>query len=98
MLLIVLALTAIQSLAQSIYEPYTFITLAGNTGYGVALDSAGILYVADANNKTIQKLMPDGVVTILAGLPGVSGSADGAGSDARMDAVITRRRIGGKPR
>ena len=82
--MIVLALTAIQSLAQSIYEPYTFITLAGNTGYGVALDSAGILYVADANNKTIQKLMPDGVVTILAGLPGVSGSADGAGSDARF--------------
>jgi len=34
--IIVLALTAIQSLAQSAYEPYTFTTLAGNTGNGSA--------------------------------------------------------------
>src|SRR6266508_2695274 len=33
---IVLALTAIQSLAQSVYEPYTFTTLAGIAGYGSA--------------------------------------------------------------
>jgi hypothetical protein len=34
--LIVLALTTIQSRAQSTYEPYTFTTLAGNAGYGNA--------------------------------------------------------------
>ncbi len=61
--LIVLALTASQSLAQSFYEPYTFTTLAGyssygsadgagsearfNTPLGVAVDNAGNVYVAD---------------------------------------------------
>ena len=30
------ALTAIQSLAQSTYEPYSLATLAGNAGYGSA--------------------------------------------------------------
>ncbi len=36
-----LALTAIQSVAQSVYTPYTFTTLAGNAGYGSA-DGTGI--------------------------------------------------------
>ena len=34
--IILLALTAIQTLAQSTYEPYTFTTLAGNAGYNSA--------------------------------------------------------------
>jgi sugar lactone lactonase YvrE len=51
---------------------------------GVAVDSAGIVYVADANNHTVRKITPAGVVTTLAGLAGVPGSVDGAGSGARF--------------
>jgi hypothetical protein len=51
---------------------------------GVAVDSAGNVYVADNYNDTIRKVTPGGVVTTLAGLAGSGGSADGTGSDARF--------------
>jgi sugar lactone lactonase YvrE len=51
---------------------------------GVAVDSAGNIYVGDAGNAVIRKVTPAGVVTTLAGLAGATGSADGAGSDARF--------------
>ena len=51
---------------------------------GVAVDGAGNLYVADADNHTIRKITPAGMVTTLAGLAGASGSADGTGSGARL--------------
>ena len=52
---------------------------------GVAVDSAGNLYVADRDNHAIRKLSADdGEVTTLAGLPGVSGATDGTGSAARF--------------
>jgi sugar lactone lactonase YvrE len=51
---------------------------------GVAVDSAGNVYVADYGNNTIRKVSAAGVVTTLAGLAGSSGSADGPGAAARF--------------
>jgi len=96
-----LVLAVVQGYAQSVYEPYTFTTLAGNAGYGsadglgsaarfsspqgMAVDNTGNIYLADSSNHTIRKLTPGGVVTTLAGLAGIYGSADGKGSTARFN-------------
>lgn len=51
---------------------------------GVAVDSSGIVYVADSFNHTIRKIATDGTVTTLAGQAGAIGTNDGAGSSARF--------------
>ena len=54
---------------------------------GVALDSAGRLYVADEGNNTVRRIVPSGtnwVVTTLAGLSGTSGTTDGTNTAARF--------------
>jgi sugar lactone lactonase YvrE len=51
---------------------------------GVAVDSAGNVYVADQNNQTIRKVTAAGVVTTLAGLAGKDGTTDGSTSAARF--------------
>jgi len=55
-----------------------------NYPQGVAVDSMGNVYVADFFNHTIRKVTSEGVVTTLAGLGGVSGTANGTGSMARF--------------
>jgi sugar lactone lactonase YvrE len=55
-----------------------------NDPTGIAVDVRGNLYVADAVNDTIRMINPAGVVTTLAGSPGLSGSADGSGPAARF--------------
>ncbi|MEO8525410.1 MAG: hypothetical protein ABI460_11875 [Caldimonas sp.] len=52
---------------------------------GVVHDGAGNLFVTDSGNHTIRRIATDGTVTTIAGMAGVSGSADGAGSAARFN-------------
>lgn len=76
----------------------TFAGLAGSAGSadgtgaaarfsnpaGVAVDSAGNVYVADTANSTIRKITPGGVVSTLAGTAGSFGSTDATGAAARF--------------
>jgi sugar lactone lactonase YvrE len=52
--------------------------------YGVAVDSAGNVYVADYDYATIRNITPAGVVSTIAGLAGNNGSADGTGTNAQF--------------
>jgi hypothetical protein len=53
-----------------------------NQPIGVAVDGSGNVYVADSANNTIRKITSGGVVTTLAGMAGIVGSADGMGAAA----------------
>jgi sugar lactone lactonase YvrE len=56
-----------------------------NFPYGVAVDSAGVVYVGDTRNHRIRRITSAGVVTTLAGsLSNTSGFADGTGTSARF--------------
>jgi len=55
---------------------------------GIAVDSAGNVYVADSYNNTIRKISTAGVVSTIAGLGGVAGSTDGAGTVALFNTPI----------
>ena len=51
---------------------------------GLAVDGSNNVYVADTYNHTIRKITPTGVVSTLAGSPGVSGTTDATGSNAQF--------------
>jgi sugar lactone lactonase YvrE len=56
-----------------------------STPTGVAVDTAGNVYVADKGNRLVRKITPDGTVSTLAGQAGVVGDlVDGQGSAARF--------------
>jgi sugar lactone lactonase YvrE len=52
--------------------------------FGIAADAAGNLYVADTYNFVIRKITPAGIVSTLAGTPGVAGDVDATGSAAKF--------------
>jgi sugar lactone lactonase YvrE len=52
---------------------------------GMAIDSAGNVYVADTLNDSIREISPGGAVTTLAGTAGQIGSNDGTGAAARFN-------------
>src|SRR5207248_4447854 len=58
-----------------------------NLPAGIAVDSAGSLFVCDFANYTIRKLTrlgPDWVASTVAGSAGMPGTTDGTNSDARF--------------
>ncbi|MBI2946819.1 MAG: immunoglobulin domain-containing protein [Verrucomicrobia bacterium] len=92
------------SAALKVIPQYIFTTLAGTprsgstdgkgaaAGFfgpsGTARDAAGNLYLADSGNNTIRKITPDGVVSTIAGSPGVKGNVNGIGNAARFDVPL----------
>jgi sugar lactone lactonase YvrE len=54
---------------------------------GIAVDSAGTVYVADEYNFTIRKISATGVVSTLAGKAGTPGNFDGNGGNARFGSL-----------
>ena len=86
---IALATAAVTTIAGSITPTGSRDGLGGVARFGgvsaTFSDGAGTLYVSDANNATVRKVvLATGEVTTIAGTPGLQGSVDGQGSEARF--------------
>lgn len=55
------------------------------TPRGIAAAADGSLYVTDSDNHTVRKITAAGVVTTVAGRPGVPGSDDGPATEAHLN-------------
>ncbi|MDD3147617.1 MAG: hypothetical protein PHD82_09970, partial [Candidatus Riflebacteria bacterium] len=51
---------------------------------GLAVDSAGNIFVCDTDNATIRQVTPAGIVSTICGVAGSRGIVDGTGSSARF--------------
>ncbi|HEY9102819.1 MAG TPA: NHL repeat-containing protein, partial [Chitinimonas sp.] len=69
------------------YADGTGQAAAFHTPSGLALDTAGNLYVADTGNHRIRKVTPAGVVSTLAG-DGTPGTRDGAAAQAQFNGPV----------
>ncbi len=56
-----------------------------NTPLGLAVDTNGIVFVADSGNHTIRRIATDGTVTTFAGIAGSFGATDGVGTNANFN-------------
>jgi uncharacterized protein (TIGR03437 family) len=98
--LALLACTLVLGTANVQAQTITTIAGNGNTAYsgdggpataaalnhprGMALDSAGNIFVADLNNARIRKISPDGIITTVAGNGAAGYSGDGGPATAAM--------------
>ena len=55
-----------------------------NQPSGIAVDTAGNIYVADSGNNVIRVINSSGLATTIAGQVGVAGSKDGIGLNAQF--------------
>jgi len=74
--------------AASVRAAYQFTSVADaasfNNPYGLAVDGNGNLYVADTFNHIVEKIAPNGDVSILAGVLGAPGFVNGSGNTAKF--------------
>lgn len=59
-----------------------------DTPSGIAIDSAGSLFVSDTGNHTIRKITTAGAVSTIAGLAGQSGFTNAIGTSARFNSPL----------
>lgn len=85
-------------------ETYTVTTFSGHASVGsadgpgaearffgcagVVVDASGNAYVADMSNHVIRRITPAGLVSTLAGSPGIGGRVNGSGAGARFNQPI----------
>lgn len=56
--------------------------------FGLSLDAAGALYVADGANHTLRKVLPDGTTTTVAGQAGSSGFGTGPVATVQLNGPL----------